>query len=256
MSNIWSLKACPVAVLPVPGWECFFGQHDLDFYDLTFYVWIVRQGDTVGLIDTGLPLDPAERKQLQQACQQVDEQCVFRDVVSLDALLRRERIDPDEIDFVLITQTITYHSGGLTSDLMPDADVWMSKAGVLEMLLDNPGHPPRAFYFTDEGWGSVRHRLIADRLHLVDEPTVVRPGITFETTGGHHPGSAGVKVETDAGTVGILETAFLQRNIDDRLPIGIAEDAAACRNAIKRYIAECDIVVADHDPDNAQRFRG
>jgi hypothetical protein len=56
--------------------------------------------------------------------------------------------------------------------------------------------------------------------------------------------------------VGILETAFLKRNVDEELPIGVAEDAAACRRAIQRYKRICDIVAADHEPSLAQRFTG
>jgi hypothetical protein len=37
-------------------------------------------------------------------------------------------------------------------------------------------------------------------------------------------------------------------------PIGIAEDVATCRAVIRRYLAECDEVVAIHDPSNATRF--
>jgi ABC-type Fe3+-citrate transport system substrate-binding protein len=79
----------------------------------------------------------------------------------------------------------------------------------------------------------------------------------FEATGGHHPGSGGVLVQTDAGRVGILETAFLQRNIEEALPVGIAEDAAQARRVIRHYREEADQVLASHDPgvvDTLHRF--
>jgi len=93
-----------------------------------------------------------------------------------------------------------------------------------------------------------------DRLTLTDKPVEVRPGIVFETTGGHHPGSGAVRVQTADGVIGILETAFLQRNVDEVRPVGVAENVAACRQAIRRYKEECDVVVAIHDPSNAERF--
>ena len=64
---------------------------------------------------------------------------------------------------------------------------------MLELLLDNPGHPPRGFYFTEDSWQFLRKLLVEDRIQSVDKPTEVVPGIVFETTGGHHPGSAGKK---------------------------------------------------------------
>jgi hypothetical protein len=81
------------------------------------------------------------------------------------------------------------------------------------------------------------------------------PGVFFETTGGHHPGSAGVRVATSAGVVGLLETAFVQRNVDEVVPIGIAENAALCRKVISRYRRECDLVIPIHDPANASLYQ-
>src|SRR5207253_1245817 len=140
------------------------------------------------------------------------------DVITLDKLLEAHFLAPEDIDFVLLTQTITYHSGGLVPELFPRAQVFMSRAGVKEFLLDTPGHPPRDLYFTEAAWAFLRKLLIEQRVHLVDDPTEVGPGLVFETTGGHHAGSAGVRVRTAQGTLGILETAFLKKNGDDAIP--------------------------------------
>lgn len=252
--NVYELQAGRVATLPVPGWECFFGQHDVQFYPLAFYVWIVRGATCTGLIDTGLPLDELERRRLTEACQRVDQRCIFSDVITLNHFFEQHHLAPEEIDFVLLTQTITYHSGGLLPQFFPRAQVYISKAGLMEFLLENPGHPPRDFYFTEASWIFLRSLLIEKRLHLVNETTEVAPGLFFETTGGHHPGSAAARIITERGTVGILETAFLKRNVDETLPIGIAEDVATCREAIQRYQVQCDLVLADHDPTIFDRF--
>ena len=253
----YSLKACQIAVLPVPGWECFFGRNDTTMHDLAFYVWIVRGNGLVGLIDTGLPLNSYDLARLDEATdQKVDTACVYREIVLLDSLLEREGLTPGQINFVLITQPITYHTGGLVSRLFPRAKVHIPRAGMLELLLDNPGHPPRDFYFTEETWAFLRTLLIEGRILFNDEPTEIAPGIVFETTGGHHPGSAGVRIPTADGIVGILETAFLAPNIEHSMPIGVAESVADCRKAIHRYKQLCDIVVADHDPSLAARFPG
>ena len=254
MMDAYELQADRVATLPVPGWECFFGRHDVEFYPLAFYIWIVRGATCTGLIDTGLPLDEIERRRLAETCQSVDQQCVFTDVMTMDNFFQKHRLLPEQINFVLLTQTITYHSGGLLPQFFPHAQVYISRAGLLEFLLETPGHPPRDFYFTEASWSYLRSLLIEGRLHLVDEPTEVAPGLIFETTGGHHPGSAAVRVRTECGTVGILETAFLKNNIDEAHPIGIAENVRICREVIRRYKRECDLVLADHDPTILDRF--
>ena len=252
----YSLKACPIGTLPVPGWECFFGRNDTTMHDLAFYVWIVRGNGMVGLIDSGVPLDPGDLARLDKANQAVDPLCVYRDVVLLDELLEREGLTPESIDWMLITQAITYCTGGLCERLLPRARVYIPRAGMLELLLDNPGHPPRDFYFTAQTWAFLRTLLVEGRVAFVDEETEIAPGIVYETTGGHHPGSAAVRIQTARGTVGVLETAFLQANIEAELPIGVAESVSDCRNAIRRYKKLCDFVAAGHDPGHAHMFTG
>jgi uncharacterized protein YfeS len=83
----------------------------------------------------------------------------------------------------------------------------------------------------------------------------VLPDLFFETTGGHHPGSAAVTVKTSEGTVAILETAFVKDNIDNEVPIGVAEDTAVCRRVIKRFKQQCDLVLAAHDNTILDRFK-
>jgi glyoxylase-like metal-dependent hydrolase (beta-lactamase superfamily II) len=254
VSPAYTLHAIPVGRLPIPGWEAFFGINDHTFYDLGFYVWVVTDGTSLGLIDTGLPSGPADRAALDTANRQLDERSAFADVRTLAEALDESGIAPEDVDFVAITQTITYHTGGLDAEALPRAQIYLSRAGIQEMLGDPPGHPPTAYYFTDRSWASIRTFAVEGRLQCVDEPTMIAPGIRFETTGGHHPGSAGLQIVTRDGLVGLLETAFLDRNVTEIRPIGIAENVAACRSAIRDYRRECDQVVALHDPANAQRF--
>ncbi|MET7400667.1 hypothetical protein ABZS66_45030 [Dactylosporangium sp. NPDC005572] len=250
----FSLSAAPVGRLPIPGWEAFFGRNDQEFHDLWFYVWLVTDGERTGLIDTGLPIGAADRAALDTANQALDPRCVFQDVRLLPEALDALGVRGEDVDFVLLTQTITYHTGGLLPDLLPRATVYAAYAGVREMLCAPPGHPPVEFYFTGPSWSYLRDLAVGGRLVLADGPVEVAPGLWFEPTGGHHPGSAGVRVQRADGLAGLLETAFFARNIDEELPIGIAEDAAACRRAIKHYRRVCDEVVALHDPGNAARF--
>lgn len=252
----YQLQAFQIATMPIPGWEIFFGKNDTQFYPLSYYVWVVKGNGLTGIIDTGLPIKEKDRKRLQEIVQLVDGRCVYTDIILLDKLYEKVGLKPESIDFVLITQAITYHSGGLCEELMPRAHVYISKTGMLELLLEEQEHPPQDLYFTEAAWCYFRKLLLEHRLHLVDDPTEVAPGLTFETTGGHHPGSAGVRAQTSLGIVGILETAFLQQNIDEVHPVGVAENVMLCRKAIRQYKQQCEIVLADHDPSILQRFPG
>lgn len=250
------IRAYPLAELPVPGWECFFGRNDVDFYTLVFYTWVIRSGTSTILVDTGPPPDEKNLQKLNAGCQRVDERSVFRRIDPLAAVLEKAALKPSEIDFLLITQPITYHTGCLLPEYFPRASVYVSLAGVLEFLLESPGHPPRDLYFTAESWGFLWRLIVENRLILVDSPTQVVPGVYFETTGGHHPGSAAVKVQAPGGVIGILETAFLRENVEEEIPIGVAENVSLCRNVIKNYKKECALVLAAHDNTVLDRFPG
>lgn len=247
----WEIKPVAVASLPVPGWECVFGRNDCALREIVFWVWILRQGTTIVLIDTGLPCG-ADLEALNQANQQLDSGSVFTVHQNLDALLAGEGIRPEEVGFVLLSQLITYSTGGLCRENLPQATVFCAWEGMQELLTRKPNHPPRNFYLTPRSWNYFRDLLVEDRLVFATNAREVAPGLVFEPTGGHHPGSAGVRVTTPAGIVGILETAFVQENIDHEIPIGIAENAGECREAIRRYCQTCALTLAGHAPDAAR----
>lgn len=245
---MFDIRSFRVGTLPAPRWEVLFGENDTTLVPLDFSVWLLCSAEHIGIIDTGLPLDPADRAALDRANQGVHPEAIFQEPRTLADAYAAFGITPEEVDFALVTQTVTYSTGGLNRDLLPRAEVYIARAGVLEFLDGAPGHPAPEFYFTTDAWSALRTFGIEGRLHLVDERTEVVPGVVFEATGGHHPGSAGVIVQTEIGSVGILETAFTQENLDQRRPIGIAEDVATCRRVIERYLAECDLVIPIHEP--------
>lgn len=250
------LRAERAAILPAPGWALVLGDNDDALHDLHFYVWIVTDGTTVGIVDAGLPLDPADAAALGATNAAFGDDAGFREVRTLPEILADRGIDPADVSFVAITQTVTYHTGGIDAELLPNATFFLARAGVLELLVDPPGHPAPEFYFTERSWRSLRELAIEGRLRLVADEEQVAPGVTFAVTGGHHPGSAAVIVTTDDGIVALLETAFVRRNLQTGSPIGIAEDAAAARRAMRRMAERADVVVAIHDPANAADYSG
>jgi len=247
------IAALAAGVLPTPHWATTFGVNDTTLQNLHFYVWLVTDGVTLGLVDLGLPLDAADAEALSATNRAFDSDG-FHSVRLLPEILADAGVDPRDVDFVAITQTVTYHTGGLDAGLLPNASVFASWAGVSELLLEPPGHPPTELYFTERSWRSLRQLAVEGRLHLVDSVTEIVPGVEFEPTGGHHPGSAAVRVRTGEGIVGLVETSFLQRDLDAGVPIGIAEDVATARAVIRRFRATCAHAVAIHDPANAARF--
>jgi len=251
MSSVWTITPHAIATLPVPGWECLFGRNDCSLHNLTFWIWVLRCGDQVALIDTGLPAG-SDLEALDQANQGVDPKCVFTPHQTLTQILEKEQIPASAVRFVLISQLVTYSTGGLAARSFPNATFYCAWQGMSELLTQSPGHPPKEFYFTADSWNSLRDLLIEGRIVFAQGSIEVAPGLLYEPTGGHHPGSAGVQVKTGAGVVGILETAFVQENVEKEIPIGIAENTAECRYVIRRYRKECALTLAGHEPSADQ----
>lgn len=254
--DVYTLRAERAAVLPTPGWALMLGENDAGLHDLHFYVWVVSDGETVGIVDAGLPLDIAEADALGATNAAFGDPVGFRSVRTLPEILADAGVRPEDVSFVAITQTVTYHSGGIDAALLPNAVFYLARAGVMEFLSGAPGHPAPEFYFSTSSWADLRTLAIQGRLRLVDDVAQIRPGVRFEVTGGHHPGSAAVVVDTPHGVVGILETAFVASNLETGRPIGIAEDAAAARRAMTSFLERCDTVVAIHDPGNGTEYGG
>lgn len=254
MSNFWTISPHVVATLPIPGWECLFGKNDTSMRTITFWVWVLRCGDKVALIDTGLPIGK-DLAALDKANQSIDDALVFTPYKSIAEILAEEGLTAADVNFVLISQLVTYSTGGLTQDAFPNAIIYCAWRGMEELLTECPGHPPRAFYFTHDSWISLHKFLLEERLVFARAQIEVAPGLYYEPTGGHHPGSAGVKIQTVKGIVGILETAFIQENIAQGRPIGIAEDVSTCRKAILNYRNGCALALAGHEPKAADLLR-
>ncbi len=256
MTPRFTIRAELAAILPTPGWAIMLGDNDSGLHNLHFYVWIISDGETTGIIDAGLPLDESDVKALGATNQTFGDHVGFRNVRTLPQILSDAAVRPEDVSFVAITQTVTYHSGGIDAASLPNATFYLALAGVLELLSEPPGHPAPEFYFTASSWASLRSLAIDGRLRLIEGAAQVLPGVIFEVTGGHHPGSAAVLVDTPDGVVGILETAFVERNLETGTPIGIAEDAAAARRAMRSLAGRCDRVVAIHDQNNGREFPG
>ncbi|MCZ2079488.1 MAG: hypothetical protein LC130_31355 [Bryobacterales bacterium] len=252
----YSLRAYGVGEQNLPGWCCLFGANDTSLYRIVFYVWIAQAGNKTVVIDSGLPPHQDDFRTLADACGQLDARCALQHSRTLDEVFELAGLAPDAVDILLLTQPITYHSGGLLPQYFPRADVYLARAGLMEFLLDNPGHPPRDCYFTGKTWAYLHRLAIEGRLYLPDTRTEVLEDLFIEPTGGHHPGSAAVTLRTVRGVVGILETAFVEANIAREQPVGLAEDAAHCRRVIRHYKRFCDPLLAIHDSSIPERFPG
>jgi len=74
-------------------------------------------------------------------------------------------------------------------------------------------------------------------------------------TGCHHRSSMAIIMHTRDGVVSFTDAAFTMRNLQENIPIGIAEDIYECLNAYEYLKRVSKVVIPAYDPDNVVRFR-
>jgi glyoxylase-like metal-dependent hydrolase (beta-lactamase superfamily II) len=163
-----------------------YAQHGLPDGELTmdYNYWIVRDGDTVILLDTGYDVTEGEW---------LGEQGVTDVPETLSVL----GIRPEEVSLVVLSHYHFDHIGYLR--LFPNARVvagkaedefWFSKLRTsgLEGEFVDPRHLAEVERARGEG-----------RLTLVDEPTEIHPGVVVHPVSGHCPGQLLALVQTESG---------------------------------------------------------
>jgi len=63
-----------------------------------------------------------------------------------------------------------------------------------------------------------------------------------------------VMLKTRDGTVAITDSAFTFRNLDENIPIGIAENIFECYDAYDFLKKSSKVVIPAYDPENMRRF--
>jgi glyoxylase-like metal-dependent hydrolase (beta-lactamase superfamily II) len=244
----YSIKAIKFCEQAVPGPQMFHMSRWGEWMVADFYLFILRRDDgRVMLIDTGLR-DVDEIQPL--VLDGVGHRGRFRmdmETQNVPLLLRKEGIDPAEVDHVFLTHLHYDHCSN--ARLFPNATFVVSRTG-WHLTLDPP-HPalaPDVLFPRDvlaHLAGEARDRLI-----LVDDETPeIIPGIGAFYVGGHTLCSQAFTVRTKAGVAVFPgDTVFYYENLEANHPVGLAVDIVQCYQAMERIRQEADILVPPHDP--------
>jgi len=235
----------------VPGPELFWMRDFEAWYPLHFYVVVIETEKGYVLINTGLVRDLERRNQFLKQWAG-GGRCRFSSFGELPDLLRPLQIPPDRVTDVLTTPVQDYTLGGLP--YLKRATIHFSRRGWYNDVV-SPGVAPfldREIYFPryireylfEEAW---------DRISLVEDQEVLQ-GVSVKWTGCHHRSSMAVMVDSPIGRYCFTDAAFVWRNLQDNLPIGIAEDIYECLDSYKYLKEVCPKVVPAYDPDNPIRF--
>lgn len=239
---VWTIEPLALHRVRVPGPEVLFQRAFNEIIELVIYAFLLRQGNQVCLVDTGLAPDHSElnrairlRKGAQSGFEPIAE--------PLPSQLASRSVRPD---LVLLTSFGPYTTGHLAD--FSDIPLVVSARGCADLLqAEEPAlvHAPAP---------QSRKLLLAGR--RVQGGQEILPGLHFQEVGIHHPASAALLIDTAQGRIGLSDPVFTARNLLEGLALGAAEQAAHWHAHVRRLGACCDALLPIHDPDPQPVARG
>jgi glyoxylase-like metal-dependent hydrolase (beta-lactamase superfamily II) len=210
-------------------------------HPMGWYFWILRQGDTVVLVDAGFNSKKTAAR------------WGVRDHLTAPEVLAGLNIEPDAVDHVIISHAHWDHIAGVRH--FDKAKLWIRAEEVawIERRAAKGKKDAKAHLKMLEAAGK------AGRLeHVGGGEVEMLPGIRLMPDGKHTPGAQWVSVKAGGRTVVLAsDNAYLYKNLETPVAVGTTVDAAANLAAIKRMIAVAGgvaDVVPGHDPKVAERY--
>jgi glyoxylase-like metal-dependent hydrolase (beta-lactamase superfamily II) len=204
---------------------------------LDYFVWLLRRGSEVILVDTGF--DAAEAAQRGRP--------VHRDAA---AALAPFGLSAADITTVIVTHLHYDHAGGL--HLFPEARLHLQAAEMAYATGPCMCHPTLRQTFTGAHVCEAVKRLYQGRVVFHDGDGAVAEGVTVHRIGGHTRGLQAVRVRTEAGWLVLAsDAAHYYENIFSGVPFPIVVDLAdmlAGFGTLERLASSRRLIVPGHDP--------
>ena len=209
-----------------------YSEHPIDCF-----VWVLKSGSEIILVDTGFDLDEAKRR----------SRPILREPQkALGAL----GINPEDIKKVIITHLHFDHAGSLKD--FPNAKFYLQSSEIAfatgpcmcEDILRMP--------YTGEHICDIVRYLYSGKVIFSDGDMEISPGVTVHSVGGHSRGLQAVRVKTLVGWLCLASDAsHLYENFMARKPFPIVvdlQDAFKGYDKIQRLATEQSLVIPGHDP--------
>ena len=220
----------------------FDDNHDAP-HAIDYFIWVLRRGDEVILVDTGYDQDEAVargRPIRQDPC----------------AVLAPLGLTAADITTVIVTHLHYDHAGGL--HLFPNAKLHMQVAEMAYATGPCMCHDTLKMPFTAGHVCEAVKRLFSGQVVFHDGDGEVAEGVTVHRIGGHSRGLQSVRVRTDAGWLVLASDAtHFYENIWCGKPFPIVvdlEDMLTGFGTLERLASRRDLVVPGHDPLVMQLF--
>ncbi|MEO1539834.1 MAG: N-acyl homoserine lactonase family protein [Pseudomonadota bacterium] len=206
-------------------------------HDMDYFIWVLRRGTDVILVDTGYDTREAQRR----------DRPIQRDPVEALAAIG---VRAEDITTVIITHLHYDHAGGL--DRYPNATFHLQAAEMAFATGPCMCHGITRMPFTaDHVCEMVRH-VYSGRVVFHDGEGPVAPGVTVHCVGGHSRGLQAVRVKTESGWLCLAsDAAHYRENFITAKPFPIVVDMEAMLEGfgtIQRLASRSDLVIPGHDP--------
>ncbi|MDD9739390.1 N-acyl homoserine lactonase family protein [Marinovum sp. SP66] len=214
----------------------FDDNHDAP-HAMDYYIWVLRRGDEVLLVDTGY--DDAEAQARGRP-------------IELDprAALKPLGLAPEAVSQVIVTHLHYDHAGGL--HLFPNAKLHMQAAEMQFATGPCMCHDTLRAPFSAPHVCEAVTRLYSGKVVFHDGDAEIAEGVTVHCIGGHSRGLQCVRVRTAAGWMVLAsDAAHYYENVFARKPFPIVVDLQDMLDGFTRLEALASdrrLIVPGHDP--------
>jgi glyoxylase-like metal-dependent hydrolase (beta-lactamase superfamily II) len=207
-------------------------QHDMDYF-----MWVLRRGDELILVDTGYDQEEADRRGRP---------------IRLDPreALSPLGIAPEDISTLIVTHLHYDHAGGLRH--FPNATIHIQAAEMAYATGPCMCHGTLQAPFTADHICEAVKRLYSGRVVFHEGDGEVAEGVTVHRTGGHSKGLQVVRVLTEPGWMCLASDAsHYYENFLEAKPFPIVVDLKEMLDgfkSIQKLASSRDLVIPGHDP--------
>ncbi len=212
-------------------------------HDMDYFIWVLRSGDEIIVVDTGY--DEAEAKRRGRP--------ILRDPANALAALN---IQPEDVSTVIITHLHYDHAGGL--DHYPNATFHLQAAEMAYATGPCMCHDVLQMPFTADHVCEMVQKVYSGRVVFHDGDGAVADGVSVHCVGGHSRGLQAVRVKTNAGYLCLASDAsHYYENFLLKKPFPIVvdlENMLTGFETIQRLATTNSLVIPGHDPLVTQAF--
>lgn len=214
----------------------FDANHDTP-HPMDYFMWVLRKGDRVILVDTGYDTEEASNRQRP---------------IRLDPVpaLAPLGLTPDDVTEIIVTHLHYDHAGGL--HLFPNATLHLQEAEMIYATGPCMCHDTLRFPFTASHVCEAIKRLYLGKVTFHDGEAEIAEGVTVHCIGGHSRGLQCVRVRTKAGWMVLAsDAAHYYENVFARKPFPLVVDVQDMFDGfdtLLRLASAPSLVIPGHDP--------